>query len=56
MGIEVIIEQLDELVPLGLSSVLLFPVLDGSDTLKVKLSIDHEAFTPFLNYEGLELD
>ena len=37
MGIEVIIEQLDELVPLGLSSVLLFPVLDGPDSLKVEI-------------------
>ena len=36
MGIDVIIEQLDELIPLGLSSVLLFPVLDGADNLKVK--------------------
>ena len=38
MGIEVIIEQLEELVPLGLSSVLLFPVLDGADSLKVSVS------------------
>ena len=37
MGIDVIIEQLDELIPLGLSSVLLFPVLDGADGLKVKI-------------------
>ena len=37
MGIDVIIEQLDELIPLGLSSVLLFPVLDGADNLKVKI-------------------
>ena len=35
MGIDVIIEQLDELVPLGLSSVLLFPVLDASGKEKV---------------------
>ncbi len=40
MGIDVIIDQLDELVPLGLSSVLLFPVLDGAEKEKVQLIID----------------
>jgi len=35
MGIDVIIEKLDELVPLGLSSVLLFPVLDDTGKEKV---------------------
>ena len=37
MGIDVIIEKLDELVPLGLSSVLLFPVLDDSGMEKVSI-------------------
>ena len=37
MGIDVIIEKLDELVPLGLSSVLLFPVLDDAGKEKVTI-------------------
>ena len=30
MGINTILEQLTELVPLGLTSILLFPVLDDA--------------------------
>ena len=59
MGIDVIIEQLDELIPLGLSSVLLFPVLDGADNLKVKsygtILSEKSYQTCSLNYKSYSL-